>query len=261
MFILFISCSVGLKNSLVPLDTADIAEADTGSSIDTGDTENDTDEPIETGDTEDTIDTGDTQDTEDPVDPANQDYDGDGFSPNEGDCDDNNPNIFPFTFDDCDGIDNDCDGLTDEDGAQDAYEPNNDQLNYYDVGSYTSGDLVFLEGVISAPDDYDHFEFYLDDGWIDSFSIVTDLHAISITTDFVVELWLIDNAEGDGPELLYTENVQGAGLGEYGSFEGSGVSWDYPLGYDDSGNYQAVVYAISGAGCEAEYQLDLELSY
>ena len=44
------------------------------------------------------------------------DQDGDGWSPRAGDCDDKNPAFFPGAPDlACDGMDNDCDGLTDGD--------------------------------------------------------------------------------------------------------------------------------------------------
>ena len=39
------------------------------------------------------------------------DNDGDGFSPNEGDCDDTNPERHPGASDRCDGMDRNCDGL------------------------------------------------------------------------------------------------------------------------------------------------------
>ena len=52
------------------------------------------------------------------------DGDGDGFSPgtcgepaiSDGDCDDTNDAVFPGAAELCDSIDNDCDGMTDEDG-------------------------------------------------------------------------------------------------------------------------------------------------
>ena len=44
----------------------------------------------------------------------NIDVDGDGFTSNDGDCDDSNPLINPAAEEDCDGIDNNCDGVIDE---------------------------------------------------------------------------------------------------------------------------------------------------
>ena len=46
----------------------------------------------------------------------NRDGDGDGFDID--DCDDANPLINPGATEVCDGLDNDCDGLTDEDVEQ-----------------------------------------------------------------------------------------------------------------------------------------------
>ena len=51
----------------------------------------------------------------DALDPS-QDADGDGFSADQGDCDDGNTGIFPGATERCDGIDSDCDG---EDGGDD----------------------------------------------------------------------------------------------------------------------------------------------
>ncbi|MFH2008157.1 MAG: MopE-related protein [bacterium] len=49
------------------------------------------------------------------------DDDGDGYTENQGDCDDNNPAIHPFAVELCsDGIDNNCNGAVDE------YEPDAD---------------------------------------------------------------------------------------------------------------------------------------
>ncbi len=43
--------------------------------------------------------------------PKDADGDGDGYTIDQRDCDDTNPNVYPFAFDVCgDGIDQDCDG-------------------------------------------------------------------------------------------------------------------------------------------------------
>ncbi len=49
------------------------------------------------------------------IDPS-QDADGDGFSSDQGDCDDSNTGIFPGATERCDGVDSDCDGA---DGGDD----------------------------------------------------------------------------------------------------------------------------------------------
>lgn len=43
------------------------------------------------------------------------DADGDGYTPNDGDCNDNDPMLHPDADEICDDLDNNCDGLVDED--------------------------------------------------------------------------------------------------------------------------------------------------
>ena len=66
------------------------------------------------------------------------DGDGDGWSGDQGDCDDTDPDVSPDEGEECDGIDNDCDGLVDEgmdvdgDGTADCFD---DCPVYVDVGN------------------------------------------------------------------------------------------------------------------------------
>ncbi|MFT4623048.1 MAG: hypothetical protein ACI8PZ_001704 [Myxococcota bacterium] len=57
------------------------------------------------------------------VDPRDlEDRDGDGFSPLDGDCDDDNAFVAPDQEEACDGVDTDCDGFGDYEGLCDRYE-------------------------------------------------------------------------------------------------------------------------------------------
>ena len=93
------------NNECMDCDTSvlDTGSNDTNDTIDSADTTNDTD------DTE-VIDTANT----------NVDADGDGFTLEEGDCDDDNPNANPYASEYCDGFDNNCDGVVDEASALDS---------------------------------------------------------------------------------------------------------------------------------------------
>ncbi len=62
--------------------------------------------------------------TIDETDPDNEDGDEDGYTPNDGDCNDNNDAVNPGADEVCNGTDDDCDGVADEnDVCEDGEEP------------------------------------------------------------------------------------------------------------------------------------------
>ncbi|MGA1796143.1 MAG: C1 family peptidase [bacterium] len=73
------------------------------------------------------------------------DMDGDGYSPEEGDCDDHNPAINPDAEEVCDGVDNNCNGNIDE-GLTTTY--------YHDGDGDGYGNLDVTIEACSAPDGY-----------------------------------------------------------------------------------------------------------
>ena len=55
-------------------------------------------------------------------DDPNQDWDGDGYTENGGDCNDNNVNVYAGAEEICDGLDNDCDEIVDDNTCDDTGE-------------------------------------------------------------------------------------------------------------------------------------------
>ena len=71
------------------------------------------------------------------VDKQDEDFDGDGFSEDDGDCDDNNVLLSPNTPEICDGIDNNCNDIIDEESSVDAntFFADFDEDGYGDIDS------------------------------------------------------------------------------------------------------------------------------
>jgi hypothetical protein len=75
-------------------------------------------------------------DTGDPVEDGDIDGDNDGFTPNEGDCDDDDKKIHPDADEKCNNVDDDCDGTKDNDPVDgDTYYEDWDSDGYGDANN------------------------------------------------------------------------------------------------------------------------------
>ena len=82
------------------------------------------------------------------IEDPNHDYDGDGHTEVEGDCNDNQPNAYPNAVEKCDGFDNNCDGNIDESTAEDA------QVWYADGDGDSFGTASVSVTACSQPEDF-----------------------------------------------------------------------------------------------------------
>ena len=71
-----------------------------------------------------------------------------GHTADASDCDDADPLVYPAAIERCDGVDNDCDGATDEDDAVDA------STWYADADEDGYGDAMVSRNACAAPDGY-----------------------------------------------------------------------------------------------------------
>ena len=130
------------------------------------------------------------------VDPLDYDDDGDGYTENDGDCDDGDASVYPTASEACDDVDNDCGGDINEDWW-DTYESNDSSSSPYDLGEVDSGmlwagDSLTLSGLtLHYSGDDDWFMWDADDDWYDNVNITVTVRVPS-TGDYVAELYLDD---------------------------------------------------------------------
>jgi hypothetical protein len=185
-------------------------------------------------------DTGDPGEDSGERDPFERDDDGDGFSENQGDCDDSDPAIHPERPDECNGLDDDCDGVLEEDArGDDIYEPNDDR--WFSLGSLDEAGSLAITGILHNDDDQDRFSFTMDDPWYSSFGFEVRLSDIPEHAIYRLQLGkLTDDGGLEGLQTVY-------GGGEL-SLRAEGEA-----GVDDAGSYGVIIDAVGGADCGSAY--------
>ena len=196
----------------------------------------------------DTDDTDTDTDTETP-DPNDVDDDADGYTENEGDCDVNDKYTYPRAEDICDGVDNDCDDIIDEDGDEDRHEPNDSSP--YDLGDLTGVDAEYVEGYIFGSTDQDNFSFWEIDYWDSDFYIEVTLEPPS-QLDLSMDLFFIDDENGASAVHVATSASAGAGGTETIVFEGWNTEWS-------DGTYIVRIWSENqGESCSRPYQMKID---
>lgn len=131
------------------------------------------------------------------LDPDNVDDDGDGYTENEGDCDDGDYRTHPGASDTCDDADNDCDGYVNEDYWDD-YEPNDSTSAPYDLGEIDSsflwdGDSASVSGLtLHSADDTDCFKWDADDEIYDNVAINISIGVFAASGTYSATLYMED---------------------------------------------------------------------
>lgn len=181
------------------------------------------------------------------TDPLNRDDDRDGYTENEGDCNDGDGSLHPGRYEDCNELDDNCDGNINEDWW-DTYEPNETSSAPYDLGSvggsFWAGSTASLAGLrFHAEGDQDWFRFDADDNSILTLRINVTAGTFATSGAYVLELWNIDGS----PRVV-------------ASTSGSGrltINYNQSL-FEDEDNWAVRVYAASWPyNCTSVYSLSI----
>jgi len=182
-------------------------------------------------------------------DPLDRDDDYDGYTENEGDCDDGDSTLSPGWEEVCDDVDNNCDGVVNDPWADD-YEDDDDVSVANDFGEIDDGNpltevTVTISGLtLHTADDEDWFLFDVDDTWDDNADFTITIDNLDSATSWVGELY-----EEDGDYLTSDSGTSKLTISYSGSI------WDY-----DEDKYYLRVYASSWGGestCETAYSVEI----
>ena len=164
------------------------------------------------------------------------------------DCDESNAKINPAATDQtCDGIDQNCNGILDDEWNEDPYEDND--TTAVDFGKLTG--TTQLEAYIFPIEDEDRFSFYAEDvWWLPDFGFEIKLENVpaNVNLGFFIEY---TDEDGNDQGIIAVIDNQGNGGAETFLYEGDAI----PGG--NEGTYTITVFGSGTAYCNAPYRLTM----
>jgi hypothetical protein len=196
-------------------------------------------------------------------DPNDVDQDGDGYTPNQGDCDDTDPNVSPGEPEICDDLDNNCDGYINEPWA-DIYEwdntnqwnPNDSATSVFDLGEVDS--LLWANSTISLTgltlhhaNDEDWFYWDAgDDIFFDNVAITINIQTPT-SGNYTAVLYQVDGDKSNFTNYSPEDSATGNGILQLNF---TGAKWD-----DDEDDWVLRIYANSwpAMGCSNTFAINI----
>jgi len=171
-------------------------------------------------------------------DPLDHDGDLDGYTENEGDCDDTDPYTSPGAVDVCDDYDNNCDGHI-NDADWDSQELSDSLSEAIDAGTVDGSIIIDSDEwsmgglTLHHSTDEDWIRFDADDDIYDNVSVTVSVGMLPTTGTYLVELFLldesstvpVDSSSGSGRLIVgYTGDLWDGGEDDF-AIRVSSMSW------------------------------------
>lgn len=172
-----------------------------------------------------------------------------GLAPNNGDCDDGEPLINPAASEACNGLDDDCDGISDNGPYEDAVEPNESCGQLTTLASIGSNELI--ERVdLSLYGSGDH-DFFMIPAW-ETDSSCSCCDTFCLDEDFQLKITLTTPAGSGSYRLCSGETCAGVDDNCQEVVAGQSSTWTWTIdgscSATDGGDFYVHIHGVDPPG-------------